>query len=294
MIGIQTNQATTNHTASDLPAEEANTSSNNTIALSQFKTQNNSAAKHLAKHFIIHSPKAGLNPLVDAASYLFTLIGELKQQTNDYRQLSQLQKELIQEIKHFQDAINHHGYNAEYILISRYILCATLDDIIANTSWGGQGQWDSYSLLLAFNQDAQHQDKFFTILERALKEPPLYIDLMELIYICLSMGYKGQYRSTEHSQYQLEQITNNLYKHIRSHRGSFSKTLSPVPLKTPKLTLKASLQSSTSILFIFMITACVVMTIFIGLDYLMDVISNEAYKNISQIKTAVSKETIRK
>ena len=273
MIGTQANQSLSNH----LPNTE------HALALSKKK----STATHLSKRAITHNPKAGLNPLVDAASYLFSVIGELKH-TTVYRQLNQLQKELIHEMNHFQEMINHQGYHAEYTVISRYVLCATLDDVIANTPWGGQGQWDSYSLLSAFNQDTQHQSKFFTILERALKEPTLYIDLMEFIYICLSMGYKGQYRSTEHSQYQLEQITNNLYKHIRSYRGNFSKALSPVPLKTPKLTAKVALQSSTSLLFIFFVTACVMMTIFIGLDYLMDVISNEAYKNITQIKTTAN------
>lgn len=280
MIGTQANQPSNGH----LPPNLINTqNTEHAIALSKKK----STTTHLSKRAITHNPKAGLNPLVDAASYLFSIIGELKH-TSAYRQLNQLQKELIHEINHFQEMINHQGYNAEYTVICRYVLCATLDDVIANTPWGGQGQWDSYSLLSAFNQDTQHQSKFFTILERALKEPTLYIDLMEFIYICLSMGYKGQYRSTEHSQYQLEQITNNLYKHIRSYRGNFSKALSPVPLKTPKLTAKAALQNSTSLLFIFFVTACVMMTIFIGLDYLMDVISNEAYKNITQIKTTAN------
>lgn len=237
-----------------------------------------------------HTPKAGLNPVVDAASYLLSIIGKLKH-IKSYRQPSKLQKELIQEIKAFQDSIKNHGYNAEYMVICRYILCAAFDDIISNTTWGSQGQWNTDGLLAAFNQDSQHQDKFFTIMERAIKEPALYIDLMELMYICLSMGYKGQYRSTEYSQYQLEQIINNLYKHIRAYRGNFSKTLSPAPLRTPKSATPSSNQRKPSILFIFFVTACIIMTIFASLGYLMDVISNEAYKNISPIEQSVSNET---
>ena len=128
-------------------------------------------------------------------------------------------------------------------------------------------------------------------MERTIKEPALYIDLMELMYICLSMGYKGQYRTTEHSQYQLEQITNNLYKHIRAYRGSFSKTLSPTPLKATKPSAKHLLQRKTSLLLIFIVTACVIMTIFVSLGYLMDVISNEAYKNIAQFGNSVAHKT---
>jgi len=239
----------------------------------------------LPSNVVAHHPKAGLNPVVDAAGYLFSVVGKLKDLAS-YRQLGKLQKELMQEVDTFQAALQGHGYNAEYIIVTRYILCAALDDIISNTTWGGQGQWDSYNLLAAFNQDLQHQDKFFTIMERAIKEPAVYIDLMELMYICLSMGYKGQYRSTEHNQYQLEQITNSLYKHIRAYRGSFSKTLSPTPLKPAKPTAVQA-KGKTSYLLIFFVTACVIMAIFVSLGYLMDVISNEPYKHISPVESPV-------
>src|SRR5579883_904697 len=243
----------------------------------------------LPGRIVTHNTKAGLNPIVDAAGYLFSLLGKLKY-LKSYRQLNKLQKELIQEITAFHEVISHQNYPAEYVMVCRYALCATFDDILANTSWGAQGQWDHLSLLAFFNQDTQHQDKFFTILERAIKEPATYIDLMEFLYICLSLGYKGQYRATEYSQYQLEQITNQLYKHIRAYRGDFSKALSPEAPKAPRFKSKSSLQYKTSLLFIFFVTLCMIMGIFISLGYLMDVISNEAYQHIAQIEHTVSHE----
>lgn len=260
-----------------------------TNALSKISTNNSSNSLLLPSRIVTHKPRAGLNPLVDAAGYLFSILGKLKH-AKSYRHLSKLQTELIQEVNLFQETAKHHGYNTDYLIVCRYIVCAVIDDVISNTTWGGQGQWDSYSLLAAFNQDTQHQDKFFSIMERAIKDPTTYIDLMELMYISLSMGYKGQYRTTEHNQFQLEQITNNLYKHIRAYRGSFSKTLSPTPLKANKSTAKSAPTSGTSLLFIFFVTACVVMTIFVSLGYLMDVISNEAYEHIAQIQNAVSRD----
>jgi type VI secretion system protein ImpK len=234
-----------------------------------------------------HHPKAGLNPLVDVAGYLFSVIGKLKQ-VDSYHQLNKLQKELVREINTFYDAIKTLGYNAEYTVVCRYVLCATIDDIISNTNWGGQGRWEQHSLLISFNQDIQHQDKFFSIVERAIKEPTHYIDLMELLYLCLSMGYKGFYRATEHSQYQLELITNSLYKHIRAYRGNFSKSLSPAPAKSTKPITKTVVPPSTSPLIVLLTTFCVVMILFIGLSYLMDVISNDAFKNITQLQKPVA------
>lgn len=290
MIATQQNQTNQNDDLSiDLSKEmESALPIENETAID--KVKNLSSPLLLPSRSVTHNTKAGLNPLVDTAGYLFSIIGKLKQ-LKSYRQLSKLEKELIHEINIFHEAIKNLGYNTEYMLICRYVLCATFDDIIANTVWGSQGQWENHSLLAAFNQDIQHHDKFFTIMERAIKEPTFYIDLMELMYICLSIGYKGQYRSTEHSQFQLEQITNGLYKHIRAYRGAFSKTLSPTPLKTAKATNYFSHRSRTSLIFIFFVTTCLIMTIFVSLGYLMDVISNEAYKNIAQIEQPVSQET---
>jgi type VI secretion system protein ImpK len=114
---------------------------------------------------------------------------------------------------------------------------------------------------------------------------------MELMYFCLSLGYKGQYRSTEFNQHQLEQIVDNLYKHIRLFRGHITKALSHIPLKATKVSGKPVAQKEPVGLKLTYVTVCVVMSIFISLGYLMDVISNEAYKNITHFENVVSHET---
>lgn len=240
----------------------------------------------LPQRLIMHNPQAGINPLVDAAAYLLSIAGKLRQVKN-YRQLKKLHQELVHELNVLQETIQTQGYNPEYVAVCRYILCATFNDIIENTAWGGQGGWKNYCLLTAFNQDTQHHEKFFAILDRAAKDPAQYIDLMELIYLCLSLGYKGQYRATEHSQYQLEQITHHLYQHIRAYRGNISKTLSP----TLKLSYKrraVKQQKPTPLLLIFLLTTCIIMAIFISLSYIMDVISNEAYKSTAEVKPTLT------
>lgn len=239
----------------------------------------------LPSKFITHHPKAGLNPLVDAAAYLFSIMGKLKQ-IKSYRNLSKLQQELIQEIHIFQDAVKAQGYGSEYLLVSRYALCATLDDIIGNSSWGSQGQWDPYSLLSTLNQEPVQQDRFFIILDRISKEPTLYIDVMELMYLCLSFGYKGSYRSTEFSLSQLEQITNALYKRIRAQRGDVSKTLSPFPIKTTS-TLYKTPAKKMPLWLIVAATLCVIAVIFIVLGYLLDNLSNQAYRELIEIGKSI-------
>ena len=235
----------------------------------------------LSSNAVRHNPKSGLNPIADAAGNLFTLIGKLKF-IESYPALNKLQADLLEEINSFYDTVKNHGYSLEYTLVCRYILCATLDEIICHTSFCDEGKWEPFRLLAAYKQDLQHQEKFFTIMERIVKEPALYIDLMELIYLCLSMEYKGRYRTMEHGQNQLEQITNSLYKHIRSYRGSYSKILSPTPLRPPRSAFMHTAKRKNTLATIFIVTVCVILTIFISLGYLMDVITNETYQKVAQ------------
>ena len=64
-------------------------------------------------------------------------------------------------------------------------------------------------------------------------DPNIYIDVMEFMYICLSLGFgmRKQHDSHEFNQEQLERVTHSLYKRIRAYRGNFSKVLSPVSIK---------------------------------------------------------------
>jgi type VI secretion system protein ImpK len=239
--------------------------------------------------FIVHHPKAGINTLVDAASHLFSLMGKLKQ-LQSYRHLNKLHKDLVAEINTFQSAAKSHGYSSEYLLISRYALCATLDDVITSTAWGANGQWDSYSLLATFNQESAQQERFFLILERLIKDPGLYIDLMEFMYLCLSLGFKGNCPVNESSHLQLEQITNALYKRIRLHHGNFNKSLSPLPAKT-SAAVKPKTTKKLSISFVTLVTACIVLVLFIGLTYLLSTLSDQAYQNMMDIGKSITYDT---
>ncbi|MRB67736.1 type VI secretion system protein TssL, partial [Bacillus thuringiensis] len=69
-------------------------------------------------------------------------------------------------------------------------------------------------------------EKFFQMLERMLKDPARFLEMLELVYICLSMGFEGRYRILEGGSRTLEQIRDSVYRTIRMQRGEYEQDLS--------------------------------------------------------------------
>jgi type VI secretion system protein ImpK len=112
------------------------------------------------------------------------------------------------------------------------------------------------------------------------------------MYICLSLGFKGNYRSTEYNKTQLEQITNSLYKHIRAYRGDFSKTLSPFPIKSsappatttqPAAITKKATNRKTRIIVAIILTATIVFAIFSSAEWMAENKTNTAIQDLTRM-----------
>ncbi len=164
-----------------------------------------------------------LNPLVGAATFLFMRIFQLEQ--TRYRVEAQaLQQELVNKVKCFAYYAKEAGYQPNLVLAARYLLCAWIDEYLESSPLGREKSWLQEGLLSAF-QFEPSGDRFFLILKRCLDHSQSHIDLLEMIYLCLSFGFKGPYRHEVEGDKDLAIIIDHLYHHIRSVRGDFSKSL---------------------------------------------------------------------
>ena len=170
-------------------------------------------------------PGSGLNRLVRAANPLLDLVVPLRTNTQP-PDLGQLREKLAAAIKTFEAEARSAGADSEAIAAARYVLCTLLDETIASTAWGS-GVWGTRSLLVAFHNEASGGEKVFLILQRLSQNIPANIDLLELIYLCLSLGLEGRYRVLEQGQAQLTTLRERLMQLIRQQRGPVETDLSP-------------------------------------------------------------------
>jgi len=167
-----------------------------------------------------------MNPLVQAAVPLLVLAGRLRGQIAN-ADVESLRRQCIQEVRAFEERARHDGVPAEDALAARYALCTVIDEAVLNTPWGAQSGWARQSLLVSFHREASGGEKFFQILDRLLGEPGRYLALLELLYVCLAVGFEGRYRLDERGANRLAEIRHDLYRRIEQLRGGFEAELSP-------------------------------------------------------------------
>lgn len=167
----------------------------------------------------------GLNPLLRAANPLIDLALPLRQLPT-HPDLEQLRTQLIQMMRAFETQGRASGYDDEKLGASRYCLCTFLDEAIYSTPWGA-GAWASRSLLVTFHNEASGGERFFLILQRLAQNPGPNVDVLELMYVILGLGFEGRYRLIDGGRTQLDAVRERLEQMIRAQRGAVERDLSP-------------------------------------------------------------------
>ena len=78
-----------------------------------------------------------------------------------------------------------------------WFVAALIDDLVLNTPWGGHGTWPSRSLVSSLYGDVDSGVQFFERLETLRRYPDRDPELLELAFLCLSLGFQGKYRAGE-------------------------------------------------------------------------------------------------
>jgi type VI secretion system protein ImpK len=167
----------------------------------------------------------GLNPLVANASVLLNTVPTIRR-TLQHRDPAGLRDYLLRAITEFESRARAAGASPEHVLISRYALCTMIDEAVANMPWGASPEWVQQSLLVTLHREGFGGEKFFQLLDKAMEDPRRNIDLLELMYVCLALGFEGRYSVIENGRAQLDAVRDRLHEVIRRERGEFERDLS--------------------------------------------------------------------
>ena len=129
-----------------------------------------------------------------------------------------LHAELLSELKQLTALLRERGFNEIATSAARYIFCAALDEAVLSTPWGARSVWSQRSLLATLHGETWGGEKLFAMLSEFQNDVDGNIDLIELIDICLALGFKGRYRLVEQGESQLHDLRISLGRLISTRR----------------------------------------------------------------------------
>jgi type VI secretion system protein ImpK len=180
------------------------------------------------------------SPLIDAASTLLSLTPQLRQ-INSAIEATTLHQYVTDLVRDFEAQCRSSIGNNEIRENASYVLCSLIDETVLNTPWGENSDWSRQTLLSLFHKETYGGEKVFTILDEAMESPDKYYELIELIYLALSLGFMGKLRIDPKGQVIVEHIRSQAYNQLNKSRERFEKTLSAN--LTPATGLKYKLNS---------------------------------------------------
>ena len=145
-------------------------------------------------------------PLAAAAAPLLQLLARLRN-TAHPPEAGNLYERAARALRSFEQRALASGVPENQLKIAHYALCASIDDAVLNTPWGAASPWANRPLAALFHQDTSGGDAFFEQLARVQRSPAEYLAVVEVMYLCLSLGFAGRrYRQLPRGPREIEQI----------------------------------------------------------------------------------------
>lgn len=175
--------------------------------------------------------KAAQNPLLRAAQPLLRALADMPAELSP-EGVVVLHRLLEREVVAFQALCSSAQIRHEHAVAASYALCTAIDEAANSTAWGGghgneAGVWATRQLASQFHGDTKGGDKFFLLVGRLAATPQDHIDLLEVMYLILGLGFEGRFGAAANGQRQLDTIRHQLLTLLASARADVPSDLSP-------------------------------------------------------------------
>ncbi|HKT27463.1 type VI secretion system protein TssL, long form [Dyella sp.] len=175
----------------------------------------------------VEAMRQAQNPLLEAAQPLLRMLAEVPASFDSSAEIEALRELLVREVVVFQKLCDRANLPWKHMVAARYCLCTALDEAANRTQWGKGGVWAVKSLLITFEGEVDGGEKFFLLIGRMATDPQAYVDVLEVLYRILGLGFEGRYSVIVDGRRHLDQIRQRLLTLINSARDAVPLALSP-------------------------------------------------------------------
>jgi type VI secretion system protein ImpK len=162
--------------------------------------------------------------LANLCSDSFMLIVQLRA-SNNYGDSEVLLNKVIDLLDVFERNALKVGIEQEKIQLSKFAIVAFIDETIFGSDWENKAKWLAEPLQLKLFNVFNAGEEFFNNIEKLKQNSKQNIDVLEVYFLCLSLGYKGKYQLDAPEQVRI--IIDDLNQELNHYLGKVSELISP-------------------------------------------------------------------
>lgn len=174
--------------------------------------------------------KAARNPLLEASKTLLRALADMPDNLEEKGMLGWCQL-LGEELHVFTTLCEQANLRRDHVLAVRYALCTALDEAASLKPWAGgvgasTGPWSSHALLQTFHQEGDGGQKVFLLIGRLASNPQEHLDVLEIMFHLLGLGFEGHYRTQADGRRMLETVRHRLFTLLAEGREAVPREIS--------------------------------------------------------------------
>jgi type VI secretion system protein ImpK len=153
-------------------------------------------------------------------------------------------KTLVEQITSLKQQVGALEYPPSVADKCCFLFCVVIDEFILHSEWGEESSWENKTLVSDLFGVRDGGEQFFVVAEKAIQQPKILADILELIYVFLKVGFRGQFRlqgreQLEDIMYRLEKV---IFESNRAVNLKFCEKVTLPKTKRPRAPIKFALQ----------------------------------------------------
>lgn len=162
--------------------------------------------------------------LSDLCSDCFMLILQLRA-TNEYGDAAVLRKKVMELLDDFERQGLTAGIEQAKVQASKFAIVSFIDETILGSEWDNKVEWLAEPLQLKLFNVFNAGEEFFIRLEQLKQRQRENADVLEVYFLCLSLGYRGKYQLEAPEQVRM--IIDDLHQDLNQYLGKAPELISP-------------------------------------------------------------------
>ena len=220
--------------------------------------------------------------LAEVYAPCFTLILQLRA-TEGYGDPEVLRQRIKDLLDRADREADRAGASSDDIRLAKFAIVAFIDETILSSNWSQRDAWSAKPLQLEFYNRYDAGEEFFEKLRPLLDDPERHAEVLEIYYLCMSLGFKGRYQL--HEQERLRILIEDALKALRETLGVGLDQISPHG--KPRDQVATEVQSRLPVWVIVVAAVAIAVLVYISLSLLISGAATDAASEIEQLSQSL-------